>query len=52
MSKTESYKESTDRFEKWVVSMTDKEFEMWYEQDATYGQKKLADKIRESEEEE
>lgn len=43
-SKDESY----ERFEKFIDSMTDMEFEAWYEDDATQAQQDFADKIRES----
>ena len=45
-------KEDFDRFSNFVDGMTDMEYDIWYEQEATGKQKALADSIREEVEEE
>ncbi len=39
--------EDFTRFENWLDGMTEKEFDMWYKEDATKKQRRLADTIRE-----
>ena len=43
-----SKEEAYERFEKFIDSMSDMEFEAWYDDDATQAQQDFADKIRES----
>lgn len=43
-----SKEESYERFEKFIDSMSDVEFEYWYDEEATQAQQDFADKIRES----
>ena len=43
--------EDITRFENWTDSMTEAEYNYWYNHEATKRQKELADTIRESEEE-
>ena len=47
-SASERKAEAYERFEKFIDSLNDMEFDAWYDDDASNAQREFADKIRES----